>query len=260
MKTEDIKITPRWSKNKEDIWNEVFDELDDTPQHLQLTPRKRTMWYYAAAVAAILILLPGISFFYTQTKVVQRGEQLAVLLPDGSRVDLNAESQLSYKPLWWYVSREVKLKGEGYFEVEKGSTFRVHSGAYTVSVLGTSFNIFSRANKFNVTCLTGKVNVSDRSGSVILTPNMQATLQDGKLKAKEVEDARLSVNWKNGLFLFNGVPLKDVVEEIERQYNIEVVPVANLNYLYSGNFTRDKKPEEVLKIIGSPFGIDFKIK
>ena len=261
MKTDDIKITPEWSKSKEEVWATVFEELEDTPKVIKMAPRKRSVWFYAAAsIAAIAIILPSIAFFYTKSEVAERGSHLAVALPDGSKVDLYAESEISYKPLWWFISRDVKLKGEAYFEVEKGSKFDVHSTQYTVSVLGTSFNVFSRAGKFNVTCLTGKVNVSDKSESVILTPNMQALWDNGKLITKEIDDARESINWKQGKFVFVGVPLQEVIQEIERQYDIEVLPNSNLDYSYSGNFTKANDPNDVLKIVGTPFGIEFKIK
>ena len=144
MKADDIKITPKWSKSKEDIWDSVFEGLEETPKVIEMAPRKRSLWFYAAAsIAAIAIILPSIAFFYTKNEVAERGTHLAVVLPDGSKVDLNAESKISYKPLWWFISRDVELKGEAYFEVEKGSTFDVRSGQYTVSVLGTSFNVFS---------------------------------------------------------------------------------------------------------------------
>ena len=261
MKADDIKITPKWSKSKEDIWDSVFEGLEETPKVIEMAPRKRSLWFYSAAsIAAIAIILPSIAFFYTKNEVAERGTHLAVVLPDGSKVDLNAESKISYKPLWWFISRDVELKGEAYFEVEKGSTFDVRSGQYTVSVLGTSFNVFSRAENFKVTCLTGKVNVSDKSESVILIPNMQALLSNGRLTTKNVEDAEESINWKQGKFVFVSVPLQDVIQEIERQYDIEVLPNSNLDYSYSGNFTKAKDPNDVLKIVGKPFGIEFKIK
>ncbi|MFV0291133.1 MAG: FecR family protein [Mangrovibacterium sp.] len=261
MKTDDIKICPKWSKSKEEVWANVFEELEAHPQVIKMTSRKRSVWLYAAAsIAAIIIILPSIAFFYTKSELAERSSNLAIVLPDGSKVDLNAESEISYKPLWWYISRDVKLKGEAYFEVEKGSTFNVRSGGYIVSVLGTSFNVFSRAEKFNVTCLTGKVNVSDQSESVILTPNMQALLSKGKLITKDIDDARESISWKQGKFIFIGTPLLEVIQEIERQYDIEVMPYSNLNYIYSGNFTKANNPNDVLKIVGTPFGIEFKIK
>lgn len=255
MDTNKIKIEPRWEKSKDEIWGKIFADLPEKKD-----PKRKSLWFYAAAsIAAIIILLPSIAFFYTKDEVAGRGNHLAIILPDGSKVDLNAESKISYKPLWWYVSRDVKLEGEAYFEVEKGSTFNVYSNQYIVSVLGTSFNVFSRADKFTVTCLTGKVSVSDKSESVTLTPSMQALWND-KLITKNIEDARGAVEWKEGKFVFVGVPLKEVIQEIERQYNINVLSNSNLDYLYSGNFTKAQNPDDVLKIVGKPFGIEFKIK
>ena len=89
---------------------------------------------------------------------------------------------------------------------------------------------------------------------------MQALLSNGRLTTKNVEDAEESINWKQGKFVFVSVPLQDVIQEIERQYDIEVLPNSNLDYSYSGNFTKAKDPNDVLKIVGKPFGIEFKIK
>lgn len=261
MKTNNIKITPKWEKSKDEIWNKAFADLQETNIEHLVEKKRIPLWRYIAASAVVIVFaVTSFAFLYTTTETIGRGSHLAFTLPDGSKVDLNAESQLSYKPYWWYVSRNVKLNGEAYFEVEKGSTFGVQSGQYAVHVLGTSFNVFSRSDQFNVTCLTGKVNVSDKSESVILTPNMQAVLDGGKLKTWEIEDAKLSIEWKKGKFVFVGVPLKDVIQEIERQYNIKVSSSSNLDYLYSGNFTKTKDPNDVLQIVGKPFGIEFKIE
>ena len=84
MKTEDLKITPKWSKSKEDIWNENFEQLEDSPKVIQMQPRRKPLWHYiAAAVAAIAILMPTIAFLYTKSETAGRGTHLAVLLPDG---------------------------------------------------------------------------------------------------------------------------------------------------------------------------------
>lgn len=261
MKTEDIKKTPQWSKSKEEIWNDMFEELEETPKIIEMKPRKKNVWLYTAVAAiVIIILLPSVAFLYTKSETADRGTQLAVVLPDGSKVELNAESEVSYKPLWWIVSRDVKLKGEAYFEVKKGSKFDVRSGDYTVSVLGTSFNVFARADKYAVTCLTGKVNVAGKMDSVVLTPGMQAILNNKKLIATEKHNADEIIGWKEGKFIYVGVPLNEVIKEIERQYDIEVYPNPGLDLSYSGNFTKTQKPDDVLRIVGKPFGIEFKIK
>lgn len=260
MKTDNIKIAPKWSKKKDEIWNNVFDELKDTSAVEPVSRRKSLLFYAAASIIIIAVFLPGFAYFYTKKETAGKGMHLSIILPDKTKADLNAESEISYKPLWWYISRNVKLTGEAYFDVKKGSTFNVYSDRYTVSVLGTSFNVFSRAGKFKATCISGKVKVSNKSESVTLLPNMQASYYNDKLMVKDIEDAKESINWKQRKFTFVGVPLKDVLREIERQYDIEVWSDSDLDYLYSGNFTMTENPSDVLKIVGKPFGIELKIK
>ncbi|MDR1120010.1 MAG: FecR domain-containing protein [Dysgonamonadaceae bacterium] len=260
MKTEDIKITPKWSKSRDEIWNEVFSGLDDISESKPKVKRL-TIWQYAAAAVIALMLASGaFAYLYTATETAVRGKHLAVTLPDGSGVNLNAESELTYKPYWWFASRDVRLKGEACFEVKPGSKFTVKSGANSVRVLGTSFNIFARADRYRVTCLTGKVEVTAGGDSVLLTPNMQASLRNGKLEVSGNIDAAQSAGWTQNKFAFIGVPLADVVQEIERQYDIHVTSTSKLDFMYTGNFSKTKEPEEALKIIGTPFGITFSIK
>lgn len=59
------------------------------------------------------------SIFLYKNEVAERGTHLAVVLPDGSKVDLNAESKIGYKPLWWFISRDVELKGEAYLKLKR---------------------------------------------------------------------------------------------------------------------------------------------
>ena len=259
MKTDDIKIKQNWRKSKDEIWNEVFSNIDDVKSIPKI--KHLSFWKYTTA-AAIAMIVTGISFacIYTSTITAVSGTHQSASLPDGSGVKLNAESEMKYKPYWWLVSREVTLKGEGYFEVKQGSRFTVKSGQNQVSVLGTSFNVFARDEKYSVTCLTGKVEVAVNRENVVLTPNMQVTLRKGELQITEKVDAAQSIGWTQNKFIFNGVPLTDVVKEIERQYGIRIVTSSGLDYFYSGNFSISNDPEEILQIIGNPFGITFSIK
>ena len=259
METNNIKINPKWSKSKDEIWDEIFANLETK----QTSPKKKRLaiWQYAAAaVAAVLIVGTSFAYLYTTTETAERGSHLAITLPDGSNVNLNAESKLSYKPYWWFASRDVKLEGEAYFEVKSGSKFTVLSGQNEVNVLGTSFNIFARAEKYSVTCLTGKVEVVANRDKVVLTPNMQATLNSGIFKVVETINTTQTIGWTQNKFSFIGVPLPDVVKEIERQYDIHVSTTSTMDYLYTGNFSKENQPEVVLEIVGKPFGITFDIE
>jgi len=259
MKTENINIIPNWRKSKDEIWSEVFADIEN----VKVTPKKIhvSMWKYVS-VAAIVAIIAGISFayFYTNTETAASGTRLSLTLPDGSNVNLNAESEIKYKPLWRFVSREVTLNGEACFEVQQGRRFTVKSGQNKAIVIGTSFNVFARPEKYSVTCLSGKVEVATKLENVMLTPNMQVTLRNDILKIAENIDAQQSISWIKDKFIFNGVPLSDVVKEIERQYGIHIVSSSNLDYYFTGNFSKSTDPEEVLQIIGKPFDITFSIK
>ena len=259
MEIKDIKITPKWTKSKDEIWDAVFSGIDEAESASKI--KRLSFWQYAAvAVIAFMVVSGAFAYLYTATETSVRGAHLAVTLPDGSSVNLNAESELKYKPYWWFASREVSLKGEACFEVKSGSKFTVKSGANAVRVLGTSFNIFARTGKYSVTCLTGKVEVTVNGDNILLTPNMQVNLRNGKLEVTENNDAVQSIGWAQNRFVFIGVSLADVVQEIERQYDIHVTASSKLDCLYTGNFSKTKEPEDALEIIGKPFGITFSIK
>ncbi|WP_085536650.1 FecR family protein [Massilibacteroides vaginae] len=257
MKIDDIQIDPQWDKSSEDIWLEKFSTLKKGKKK----GRKLKLFsYYSAASVILFAVLTSFAYFYSTNEISDRGVHKTVILPDGSKVEMNAESKLAYKPLWWYISRDIELSGEAYFEVEKGSRFSVYSNNNSVHVLGTSFNIFSRTDKYNVTCLAGKVEVISNQEKTILTPNMEAVLNKGKLNVSQISKSEQVIGWRENKFCFIGVPLPDVIEEIERQYDIHVTTTSKLNYLYSGNFSKEKDAQEILDIIGEPFGITFNIK
>ena len=115
MKPEKIKIIPRWSKSKEDIWKEAFADLEDVPLSKKI--RHISLGKYAAVILLAIILTGTIiSQSYSVTQIAERGSHLLVTLPDGSRVNLNADSRLTYKPYRWFVSRNVELEGEAFFD------------------------------------------------------------------------------------------------------------------------------------------------
>lgn len=254
MKTENIKISPRWNRTKDEIWNEIFSEKEE-PQ-----AKRYSLWRYAAVAAVLVVALTSFAFLHETRVLVARGEHSTIVLPDGSKVNLNADSRLSYKPYWWWASRDVELVGEGFFEVKAGSRFVVTSGEHQVKVLGTTFNIFARADHYAVSCLTGKVEVSSANRSSILSPNMHASWRKEEFQITEQTDALQAIAWTQNRFSFRAVPLREVVQEIERQYNITVSSDSKLDYSYTGNFSKERPAAEVLEIIGRPFGISFKIE
>ena len=270
MDLEHIRIKPAWPKSKEDTWAGLFEHLDGNSE--KKTPaRLLPLWYYAAAGLLIPIIL--VCCFYTKTVTISRGEQAAVQLPDRSTVTLNAESKLSYKPLIWMIARtinapaglfsswtttrKVRLEGEAFFEVTSGSRFSVVTGDKRVNVLGTTFNVYARPEMYRVNCLSGQVEVQTGQETVVLQPNMQVVLHARQLKIDKNVMTSIANGWMYGMFVFEGTPLREVVAEIERQYNIHVTADYDHSHLFTGIFSKTDNPEEILEVIGKAFGITF---
>lgn len=186
---------------------------------------------------------------------------LALRLSDHTVVWLNAESSLQYPLVFDTNSREVRLSGEGYFEVARdpAKKFRVHTDQLTTEVLGTHFNIRSYNNEphTSVTLLEGSVNVRENrtSNQVTLKPNQQARLEAG-LRVLPVSNAADVVAWKAGLLIFTDADLTTILEEIRRSYDVELRfngPVSAKQY--SGTINKNTSLAEVLHIISTITGV-----
>ena len=150
--------TFNWSKSNSSVWEELDALAIQHPVEKVRYDFRIIQW----SIAAVFVLFLGISGFfrfYSKTITTQAGSHLAMSLPDGSKVNLNAQSTLTYHPYWWRFERKVTFEGEGFFEVEKGKRFSVISKLGTTQVLGTTFNIFSRNDVYRVTCISGSVKV-----------------------------------------------------------------------------------------------------
>ena len=167
-----------------------------------------------------------------------RGGQYHVVLPDGSRVWLNAVSSIRYPTSFMGKERNVEITGEAYFEVshDPAKPFKVKINTPSgdggeVEVLGTHFNVNAHADEaiINTTLLEGKIKVSKNSsagvnpGAVLLKPGQQAQLFQGQLKTVENADMEAVMAWKNGLFSFDAASIKTVMQQIIRWYDVDVV-------------------------------------
>jgi transmembrane sensor len=247
-----------WEKPKEEIWENLFSKvLIHKP--VKIFSMKRLISYGIAATIALLVGIGSFVWFWQTTIRCPAGQHLSAQLPDGSTIEMNAESSLKYFPYRWTFSRDVIFEGEGFFMVEKGKRFKVHSKFGETSVLGTSFNIYSRNDFYRVSCLTGKVRVTaSNKESVILNPNQQVILKPGgELKKMEVEKADDLLSWRNNRFLFTATPFFNVAKEIERQYGISIRTEGNVNGIFTGNFDKISDVEEVLNLVCKPLGYKF---
>lgn len=193
------------------------------------------------------------------------GETYQVVLPDQSRVWLNAASSLKYSSALGYLDkREVELVGEGYFEVAKDKLhpFIVRSNGQSVEVLGTHFNVkaYSDEKIFRTTLLEGSVKLLAERGAQILKPEQQGVMNDGRVALRNV-DVEQAVAWKNGKFMFDDERLDDIMKQVSRWYDVEVVFEDGFvrDIKLWGSVSRFGKVSEVLGILQRTGNVHFKI-
>ena len=247
----------------ENMWSNIASGMEDSTKEIQLEPTfflARHGW----KVAAVVALLIGVFFVFwnrTETISAEYGQQLTYTLPDGSSVVLNAGSEISFQHSGWVNDREVQLEGEAFFEVEKGSPFEVISALGTVEVLGTSFNVYAREEKFSVACFTGKLKVSDEKGqdAHVLTPGKGVESIGNQTRLYDFEP-REEVAWRQGEFVFENVSLKVVLDELQRQYDLEIDLRADIEGRnYTGQFTNNDL-QGALQMICLPMELAYKLE
>lgn len=196
------------------------------------------------------------------TKVAQntistpKGGQYQLILPDGTKVYLNAASTLSYPTAFQGKERLVALNGEAYFEVAKNKLlpFKVQSRQQTVEVLGTHFNINSYADESTIrtTLMEGAVKVSAGNNTLVIRPGQQAILSKNtadKIMISEVNTDKV-IAWKNGVFSFENEDLKSVMRQVSRWYDVEVIYKGiPSDEKYYGEISKNSKLDEVFKIL-----------
>jgi transmembrane sensor len=248
-----------FDKSKEDVWAGLESKLSEQ-QPVKVVSFNRSR--LAIGIAATLLLLTGVLSllrFYTKTVICPPGRHLACQLPDGSTVNLNADSRIAYHPYWWRFSRDVRFEGEGFFQVQKGKKFSVVSESGRTEVLGTSFNIYSREDEYRVTCVTGKVRVTSSAESeTVLTPDFSARVnRKGDIVISKENNTSDSHAWVDNMFRFTSMPLPLVVKEIERQYDVKITLKTAVDDEYTGYFTKNRPLEETLSLVCTPFGLKF---
>ena len=191
------------------------------------------------------------------------GGKFKVILPDGSLVLLNAASTLKYPVHFDEKLRKVSFTGEAYFEIakledkrKKRVPFYVYSNDQIVEVLGTHFNINSYDNEeySKTTLLEGSVKIINEKSAApakILKPGQQAVIKRGDVQTKiMIADEAQALAWKDGYFLFKNTNIKDVVNELERWYNVDIQYEDEMEFEnITGYISRNVKISSVLKML-----------
>ncbi|MBO9632332.1 MAG: DUF4974 domain-containing protein [Chitinophagaceae bacterium] len=197
-----------------------------------------------------------------------KGRQFQVTLPDGTAVWLNALSSIRYPTIFKGHERKVEITGEAYFEVAKNEAlpFSVAlKGGEEVKVLGTHFNIHAYDNESNnlVTLLEGSVKVMRNQEAVLLKPAQQAILSNTANRAIELAsgvNTEQVIAWKNGLFNFSNASLKEVMQQLERWYDIEVVYENNIPDIHFEGEMSKKIPLSGMLTILEKSKVHFKLE
>lgn len=253
------KTNIHYSKSKEDVWAEMESKLNKKASKKVLKFDFNKVVKYGIA-ASLIIGLGLLSFlrFYSVSITCPNGQHSSVFLPDSSKVTLNAGSNLAYHPFWWRFNRTIDFEGEAFFEVKKGKKFIVESEKGSTTVLGTSFNIYSRNNEYRVYCISGvvKVETTNMQTTVLMKHDYSIVNQDDKIvKLKNKEDTQNAVAWIKNEFVFTSMPIRLIYEEIERQFDITIEGKEYLRGISSFNTNRGSSPEEIIYSIGKPFGV-----
>lgn len=202
------------------------------------------------------------------------GEKYEVILPDQTKVWLNAASSIRFPTNFHGLKERItELSGEAYFEVakDKAHPFIVKSAGQEVKVFGTHFDINAYSDERRVrTILTeGSVRVTPLNSPsqdappsyMMLVPGEQALLKSGRLQ-KATADVESGLAWVKGDFIFNEEPLESVMRKISRWYNVEVIyegPV-NKDLTIDGGVSEAKPISAVLERIQSAIHVRFKVQ
>ncbi|MFH4966385.1 FecR family protein [Gaetbulibacter sp. M235] len=189
---------------------------------------------------------------------IPRGGQFHLILSDSTEIWLNSESQLKYPVTFSEEkTRQIELiYGEAYFNVSPsskhhGTKFKVHTGGQEVEVLGTEFNIKAYKDEDNIytTLVEGKIEISNKEKSEILKPNQQSIIgkTNSNIIIKKVE-VYSAISWKNGVFNFKGMSLRQMCKVLSRWYDVEfVIENPNLqNIAFVGVIRKELSIDEIL--------------
>ena len=283
---ESLKAWESFSLLKEMEQFNSFEALKKVNSRIEEPSSFRIFNFLKLAAAVLVLPLIGYSGYVTyhnanlkrmiadhvimQTISSRQGMVSQFQLADGTKVWLNSNSELQFPSVFAGDYREVKLKGEAYFEVfkNKSQPFRVMADEFRVEVLGTSFDLtnYSEEKKSEVILVEGRVSTSALyekkmidNGS--LRPGQMGVYCEstGKFHTEEVNVDKY-ISWRDGNLIFRDDKMEEVVKRLSRWFNVEIVindPEIK-SYIYKANF-RNENLLQVLNLLKMSAPIDFRI-
>lgn len=249
-------------------WNKVQSELKLKQEARVVSINKPSFKLYRIA-AAIVVLLGLSVFIYNSVQspemvqfATNANETKEIILPDNSKVILNANSSISYPENFEGNTRNVELKGEAFFEVTKNKEkpFIIQTFNTYTKVLGTSFNVraLSENENVRVSVVTGKVEVGFLSNDlkVQLVPGNTAIIDVKNIGIQKVENSIENITaWKTGVLVFDDQLLSVLINDIELYYNVNIeVDSKLLDCHFTGTFNNPQL-SEILNVLELSNGI-----
>jgi ferric-dicitrate binding protein FerR (iron transport regulator) len=254
------------------LLSKINRKIDDTPSKRVVFVRK--CMRYALNTAAVAILAVGISFFvtkdtqkpfpqYASTLIPEkieiynpRGLRTTVILPDSSKVVLNADSRITYLKDFTPYERAIQLEGEALFEVTNHQSWPFTVEAYNVkmTVLGTSFNVrsYPECQNIRTTLLEGSLCVGTGKHRHILVPGKQSSVNKISLESriKEVNTAN-AIGWIEGKLYFQLTPFSEIVATLERMFSVNIQVKNNqlLKKHFTGKFEHGESIEQIMRVL-----------
>ncbi len=226
--------------NVDKAWASLYSRINETGVEAEMSHRRirfiSSSFLKIAAAALILISLGVAAVYLGNPDLFSRKISIAtnfdqknieISLPDGSRIFLNRNSELSYRSNFGKISRKVTLSGEAFFEIsaDKSKPFVINAGEAKVKVVGTSFNVITKNSEsaVEVYVKTGEVLLSDNSGSrsLAIDPGYIGVM-DSKLSEKTLNKNPNYLSWNTGLLVYNGQKLDVVFRDLKRVYNMDI--------------------------------------
>jgi ferric-dicitrate binding protein FerR (iron transport regulator) len=227
----------------------------------------RPLYKEVIKIAAILLAAVVISHFLfpvstaenkvvMQTLIVPAGQRAEITLVDGTKVWLNAKTVLTFPNQFTGDKREVRLNGEGFFDVASGKSnpFIVKTEKYDIKVWGTKFNLmaYSGHGIFETSLLEGSVEVlvPGSPKGIMIRPDERIFLKDNHLVVSPINHLNHFL-WKEGIISFEDESFPDLVEKLELYFDmkIEVKNDKILDYRCTGKFRTKDGLEHILKVL-----------
>lgn len=267
-----------WVEGLEVKLDRTEEKLEEVPVRRLPAERTGRRFPWMAAASVLVLLTAGAYWWNAQrsdsqtdmqkksilvlsnTVSTSRGEQQQVVLPDGSKVWLNASSTLHYPVSFTGKDRTVELTGEAFFEVAKSAVapFRVKVRDMQIQVLGTHFNVMGYPDEpvSRTTLVEGAVKITREGEEILLGPGEQAETaypasgDRSPITLIRGVDPDAVLAWKNGSLEFNNDDLQTVMRKLSRAYDVDihydgVIPERH----FGGSFEQKKGLDPILKTL-----------